>query len=84
MAEKNIDISAQFPKPIEILQPSRFDLILNMSGYPLPGCSAAIEWKVRDPIGGTPEQYRAARDQIERLVMNLILELRRNHKTAKS
>ena len=84
MAEKNIDISAQFPKPIEILQPSRFDLILNMSGYPLPGCPGAIEWKVRDPIGGTPEQYRAARDQIERLVMNLILELRRNHKTAKS
>jgi len=35
----------------------------------------ATEWKVRDPIGGTPEQYRVVRDQIEHLVMKLILDL---------
>ena len=80
MAEKNIDISAQFPKPVSVFPYGHFDRVVNMSGYPLPGFQTATEWKVRDPIGGTPDQYRAARDQIEHLVMKLILELRRNNK----
>jgi hypothetical protein len=46
----------------------------------MPGFHMTTEWKVRDPIGGTPEEYRAVRDQIELLVMKLILDLRRNGK----
>jgi arsenate reductase len=77
MAEKDIDVTAHFPKAVTIFPPGYFDVVVNLSGYPIPGLPHHFEWKVRDPIGGTPEQYRAARDQIEQLVMKLILDLRR-------
>ena len=80
MDEKNIDISSQFPKPVSVFPRGHFDRIVNMSGYPMPGFPMATEWKVHDPIGGTPEQYRVVRDQIEHLVMKLILDLRRSSK----
>jgi arsenate reductase len=80
MAEKNIDISAHFPKPVSLFPGGYFDLIVNISGYPIPGHPQAVQWKVNDPIGGPPEVYRATRDQIEQLVMKLILELRRKNK----
>jgi len=80
MDEKNIDISSQFPKPVSIFPRGHFDRVVNMSGYPMPGFPTATEWRVQDPIGGTPEQYRVVRDQIEHLVMKLILDLRRSNK----
>jgi len=80
MAEKNLDISSQFPKPMSAFPNGHFDLVVNMSGYPLARYPAATEWKVRDPIGGTADEYRAVRDQIEHLVMQLILGLRRAQK----
>jgi Protein-tyrosine-phosphatase len=80
MAEKNIDISAQFPKPVNLFPPGHFDAVVNISGYPIPGYSQALDWKVNDPIGGSAAVHRAARDQIEQLVMKLILDLRRKKK----
>jgi arsenate reductase (thioredoxin) len=80
MAEKNIDISAQFPKPVSLFPGGYFDLVVNISGYPIPGHPTAVEWKVNDPIGGSDELYRATRDQIEQLVMKLILKLRGKNK----
>jgi arsenate reductase len=80
MAEKNLDISGQFPKPVSTFPNGHFDRVVNMSGYPLARYPMATEWNVRDPIGGTADEYRAVRDQIEHLVMNLILELRRAKK----
>ena len=80
MAEKNIDISPQFPKPVTMFGRGHFDMIVNISGYPIPGYPEALEWQVDDPIGGTDEEYRVARDQIEDLVMKLILKLRRDSK----
>ena len=80
MAEKNLDISAHFPKPVSVFPQGHFDRVVNMSGYPMPAFPMATEWKVRDPIGGTADEYRAVRDQIENLVMKLILELRRANK----
>ena len=77
MAEKNLDISAQFPKPVSVFPEGHFDRVVKMSGYPLSRFPMVTEWKVRDPIGGTADEYRAVRDQIENLVMKLILELRR-------
>jgi arsenate reductase len=79
MAEKNIDISAQFPKPFDKNPRVDFDVVVNLSGYPIPGCPQALVWKVEDPIGGSDDEYRAVRDQIEQLVMKLILDLRRNN-----
>lgn len=80
MAEKNIDISAQFPKPVTSFPRNHFDLVVNISGYPIPGYPLARPWTVNDPIGGSPEQYRATRDYIEQLVMKLIVEFRRADK----
>ena len=80
MAEKNIDISSHVPKPVSQFSHNHFGLVVNMSGYPVSGFPAVVEWKVRDPIGGSAEQYRATRDHIEHLVMKLILDLRRKSK----
>ncbi len=78
MLAKNIDISEQHSKDLSQIDLRALDLIINMSGRPLPP-SIPIEvrdWKVDDPIGRDEAAYVAARDQIESLVMNLILELR--------
>jgi arsenate reductase (thioredoxin) len=77
MMEKNIDISNQFPKPVNLLSDQPVDLVVNMSGLPLRGFSAIRDWEVRDPYGDSEETYRKVRDQIETLVMKLIMELRR-------
>lgn len=78
MLEKNIDIGQEFPKTLEMAAPSEADLIINMSGHPLPGkTEAKVEtWTVRDPIGESEEVYREVRDQIEQRVMRLILKVR--------
>ena len=78
MIEKNIDIGQEFPKGIEMTSPGELDLIVNMSGHPLPGkTEAKVEtWTVRDPIGESAEVYREVRDQIEQRVMRLILKVR--------
>jgi len=82
MEEKNLDLSGHVPKSLVDLNGAKLDLILNMSGFPLPplGGAAVREWQVPDPIVMDYENHCAVRDQIERLVMNLILELRRLEK----
>jgi arsenate reductase (thioredoxin) len=78
MLERNIDIGQEFPKGLDMASPSDADLIINMSGHPLPGqTDVRIEtWTVRDPIGESEEVYRDVRDQIEQRVMRLILKAR--------
>ena len=82
MEAKNINIDDQYPKDLEQVPLSRFDMVINMSGrqlstrLPIP----VREWKVEDPIGQSEAVYLEVRDQIENLVMQLILELRREAK----
>ena len=80
MAEKNISIDDQFPKHLASLDFRALDLIVNMSGTKLPPnlFTEVRDWAVDDPIGCEEEVYLAVRDQIEHLVMQLILELRRS------
>jgi arsenate reductase (thioredoxin) len=82
MKEKNLDLSGQAPKSVVDLDGARFDLILNMSGFPLPpiGGAAVREWEVPDPIVMDYKGHCAVRDQLERLVVDLIQELRRLEK----
>ncbi len=77
MLEKNIDVGDVYPKSIGMLK-GPFDLIINMSGRPLPPDlgSHVEEWTVRDPIGESEEVYREVRDQIEQRVMRLVLAAR--------
>jgi protein-tyrosine-phosphatase len=84
MDEKNIDIRAHFPKSLIHLAPQKFDLIVNMSGRPLPNPSTPVRvWKVADPIVVDYRAHCEIRDQVESLVMNLILEIRRARKRAR-
>jgi arsenate reductase len=79
MEAKNINIDEQFPKHLDQVNPREFDLIVNISGNPLPPRLEveSLDWKIEDPIGKSEEVYVVVRDQIENLVMHLILRLRR-------
>jgi arsenate reductase (thioredoxin) len=79
MAEKNINIEEQYPKDLGQIELEAVDIIVNISGRPLPA-DLPMEvrtWTVQDPIGLSEEVYLEVRDQIEHLVMSLILDLRR-------
>ncbi len=78
MEEKKINLGDQFPKPLEWVQPEKFDLVVNLCGCPLPDTIKAPvrEWKVEDPIGQSGKVYRKVRDQIEGLVKGLLEEVR--------
>jgi arsenate reductase len=82
MEAKNINIDEHFPKNLEQVTLSKFDLIINMSGrqFPLRVSIPVRDWKVEDPIGQSEDVYNTVRDQIENSVMQLILELRREQK----
>jgi protein-tyrosine-phosphatase len=79
MAEKNVDVSSHVPQLYDPRETVKFDLIVNLSGLRLPGVPAdhLLEWKVADPYRSSIEKYQATRDELERLVMKLILDLRR-------
>ena len=78
MSEKDIDVRDHFPKDVRHMLRMRFDLVVNLCGLPLPDCDAPVrEWDVSDPVAMSYEDHCAVRDEIERLVMELILELRR-------
>jgi arsenate reductase (thioredoxin) len=78
MDAKGIDLRDQFPKTIRHLGRAQFDLVINMSGMelpPIPGAQSR-EWDIPDPIFFRYDDHCHVRDEIERMVMTLILELR--------
>jgi arsenate reductase (thioredoxin) len=80
MEAKNISLEGHFPKDLEHAPLAGFDLIVNISGQKLP-TRLRIEvrdWAVEDPMGKSEEDFLTARDQIENLVMQLILDLRKS------
>jgi protein-tyrosine-phosphatase len=79
MLERNIDIRDHFPKTIRQLGRARFDLAVNMSGERLSRDAGEriVEWEIPDPVCESYERHCEIRDQIERKVMNLLLDLRR-------
>jgi arsenate reductase len=79
MREKNIDVSTHVPAPYDPSLATRYDLVINMSGYKLPGAQPKKQqdWVITDPFRSSPTVYRAVRDELEQRVMQLILQLRR-------
>jgi len=77
MAEKGIDLRGQFPKSVEQVDLTKFDLIVDMSGGLMEGhYTTPVEiWDVPDPITLDYEQHCHVRDRVEMLVQNLIREL---------
>ena len=80
MADKNIDLRDQFPKALRHLGRSEFDLVVNLSGSSVPEDLASrtkvLEWEVDDPVFMKYDQHCEIRDEIEKLVMSLIIDLR--------
>jgi arsenate reductase len=78
MLEQNLDLRGHFPKDLRHMSRLHFDLVVNLSGLPLPDGDVPIrEWDVPDPVTMSYEDHCAVRDEIQRLVMDLIFELRR-------
>ena len=78
MAEKDIDISRELPQPWadEIVRAA--DVVVTM------GCGDAcpfypgkryVDWELDDPAGRPVEEVRPIRDEIERRVPGLLVEL---------
>lgn len=82
MDEKNIDLRQHFPKSWRHLSHARFDLVINLSGELVPEeIEAPVRtWDVPDPVMLGYKEHCRIRDRIETLVMELILELRREQK----
>jgi arsenate reductase len=78
LLEKNVELGSHAPRSLYDFDLHHFDLLVNMSGQPLPGSlPVRVEnWSVEDPFGGSDEDYRKAREAIEMLVMRLILRIR--------
>lgn len=79
MEEKNIPLDGHYPKGLDDVEFSTFDLVVNLSGVPLPPnlTMAVREWEVPDPVAKKIDFHRKIRDMIETQVMKLILDLRR-------
>jgi arsenate reductase len=79
MNEKNIALKDHFPKALRHLGRAQFDLIVNMSGsfLPNPPPGRIVDWEIDDPVYMEYDEHCVIRDEIERRVMALILEFRR-------
>lgn len=79
LENKGIDLGGQWPKSIfDVRGP--FDIIVNISGHPLPSTIAAKQiraWTVRDPVNDGGAVHLEVANQIESLVQQLIIEIRR-------
>ncbi len=84
MDELNIDVSSHVPSIYDPMEAMKYDVVVNMSGFRLPGPQPRqlIEWHVKDPYRQPMEVYRATRTDLEQRVMRLILELRKRLKMA--
>lgn len=73
----DVDITCQYPKKFDRYGTGEFDLIVNMSGFVLPGAPVPTleEWRVNDPYGESPAVYRKCAAEVENLVNDLINRL---------
>jgi arsenate reductase len=78
MSDRRIDMSSHVPKALREVDLGRFDLIVNMSGYPVPPATTVREWEVPDPIGCDKLEYERTARLIESLVSDLISEFRQS------
>ena len=78
MDARNIDLRDHFPKSLRQLGRAEFDLVINMTGFFLPKefKGRIVDWEVADPVFMEYAEHCEIRDEIEKRVMQLILELR--------
>jgi arsenate reductase len=78
MAEKGLDISEEFPKPLTTEAVQACDVVITM------GCGDAcpvfpgkryLDWKLDDPAGQDIDRVRRIRDEIDGKVQELLAEM---------
>lgn len=82
MAEKGIDLAFRRPEGLNaVLESWKPEIVVGMDCWEacpyLPGIRR-VNWRFDDPVDGSVEALRAARESIEENVTDLIGELRRN------
>ena len=78
MLEREMPIDDQYPKGVEVFRNTEFDLVINMSGIMLPKGLKEKErrWTVADPYGRSDGAYRQVRGELEKLVVELLQQVR--------
>ena len=78
MLEREMPIDDQYPKGVEVFRNTEFDLVINMSGIMLPKGLKEKErrWTVADPYGRSDGAFRQVRDEVEKLVVELLDQVR--------
>jgi arsenate reductase len=80
MAEKGIDISGEAPRRLTFEEAMSADYFITMGCSPEDACPAGYrgdtrDWALEDPKGKPMEVVRAIRDEIERRVKALLVEI---------
>jgi protein-tyrosine-phosphatase len=82
MDEVGVDLTKEFPKPLTTEAVEAADVVVTM------GCGDAcpfypgkryLDWELPDPAGKPLDEVRPIRDEIDRLVVDLLDELTRQH-----
>jgi arsenate reductase (thioredoxin) len=77
LAERGIDISHQRPKGLAEAPPDvELAVALCEDSCPQVRAGRREHWPTPDPIGGSLDEYRAVRDQIEARIRDLLERLR--------
>lgn len=78
MAELGLDLSREFPKPLSDDAVRASDVVITMGcgdACPFYAGKRYLDWALDDPAGEPVETVRHIRDEIDRLVQELLVEL---------
>ena len=78
MAEVDVDLSLEFPKPLTDAAVEASDVVVTMGcgdACPLFPGKTYLDWELDDPAGLPVGQVRPIRDEIERRVLELLDDL---------
>jgi arsenate reductase (thioredoxin) len=78
MAELGIDLGEEFPKPLTDEVVRAADAVITMGcgdACPIYPGKRYLDWELEDPAGKDLETVRAIRDEIDRRVQTLLVEL---------
>jgi arsenate reductase (thioredoxin) len=78
MAELGIDLGEEFPKPLSDEVVRAADAVITMGcgdACPIYPGKRYLDWELEDPAGKDLESVRAIRDEIDRRVQTLLVEL---------
>jgi arsenate reductase (thioredoxin) len=78
MAEVGVDLSREFPKPLDDETVRGVDVVVTMGcgdACPVYSGKRYLDWELPDPAGKSLEEIRPIRDRIDELVRGLVDEL---------